>query len=81
MGKEQLTIEVDADLMQRLRAAGFDPVGHIERLLARDAVARETAEQRATRQAALRAEMQPGLDAYDALIEEVGDWSAGLRVF
>lgn len=81
MGKERPTIEVDADLMERLRAAGLNPASYIERLLAREAIARETPEQKAARQAALRAEMQPGLDAYDALIEEVGDWSAGLRVF
>jgi hypothetical protein len=81
MGKEHLTIEVDAELMDRLRRAGIDPQVYIERLLARSMLANETDAERETRHAALRAEMKPGMDAYERLIEEAGDWSAGLRVF
>ena len=81
MGKEKITVEIDAALMEKLRAAGLDPIQHVERLLARQAVERETPAERIARQEALRREMQPGLDAYDALIAEIGDWNADLRTF
>jgi hypothetical protein len=81
MGKEQITIEVDTALMERLRAAGLDPIQYVERLLARQALATETEAERDARHAALRAEMKPGQDAYDAFIEAHGVWSDGLRQF
>lgn len=81
MGKEHLTIEIDADLMDRLRKSGADPQAYVERLLARSMLANETDAEREARHAALRAEMRQGMEAYERLIEEAGDWSAGLRVF
>ena len=81
MGKERLTIEIDSELMERLRAAGVDPQAYLERLLARQAANQETAEQRAAREGALRAEMQQGLDDYDAFIAKYGLWSDNLRQF
>lgn len=81
MGKEHLTIEVDADLMDRLRKAGIDPQAYVERLLRRTALAGESEAEREARHSELRAEMQPGIDAYERLIDEVGDWSADLRTF
>jgi post-segregation antitoxin (ccd killing protein) len=79
MGKEHLTIEVDAELIERLRKAGIDPQAYIERLLARSMLANETEAEREARHAALRAEMREGMEAYDAFIEEYGLWSDGLR--
>ncbi|MES1201860.1 MAG: type II toxin-antitoxin system CcdA family antitoxin [Pseudomonadota bacterium] len=81
MGKEKLTIEVDAELMGRLRAAGLSPEEYVERLVRRNSAAGETDAQREARHAALRAEMKEGMDAYERLIDEVGDWSADLRTF
>jgi post-segregation antitoxin (ccd killing protein) len=81
MGKEHLTIEVDADLMERLRKAGVDPQAYVERLLARSMLANESDAEREARHAALRAEMKQGTEAYEAFIEEHGLWSDGLRQF
>jgi hypothetical protein len=81
MGKEHLTIEIDAELMDRLRSAGVDPQAYVERLLKRSVLASESDAEREARHAALRDEMRQGTEAYEQLIEEVGDWSAGLRVF
>jgi len=81
MTKERLTIEIDADLMDRLRAAGLDPAQYAERVLARNIIAGESEAERAAREEALRAEMRAGLEAYDRLFDEVGDWSADLRTF
>jgi post-segregation antitoxin (ccd killing protein) len=81
MGKERLTVEVDQELTARLRAAGVDPIQYVERLLVQQAAERETPDERDEREATLRAEMRHGLDAYDRLIEEAGDWSANLRTF
>lgn len=81
MGKERVTVEVDQDIMDRLRKAGLDPQTYLERMLRHKALASETNSQREAREAALRAECQPGIDAYDAFIEEHGLWSDGLRQF
>jgi post-segregation antitoxin (ccd killing protein) len=81
MGKEHLTIEVDAELIDRLRKAGIDPQAYVERLLTRSMLANETDAEREARHTALRAEMKDGMDAYDAFIEEHGLWSDGLRQF
>lgn len=81
MGKEQLTIEVDHALMQRLRDAGVDPQDFVERLLARADLAHETEAERQARWARLRAEEADSMTAYDAFIEREGLWSDGLRVF
>lgn len=81
MGKERLTIEVDADWLARVRQLGIDPQAQIERMLKRSAMPHEDIAAAAARQAKLRAEVQPGLDAYDRLINEIGDWSADLRAF
>ena len=81
MGKEHLTIEVDGELMERLRKAGVDPQAYVERLLTRNALANESDAEREARHAALRAEMRQGTEAYERLMEEAGDWSAGLRQF
>lgn len=81
MGKEVLTLEVDAELMDKVRAAGLDPQTYVARLLEREAAKQESATERAARHTALRAELQPGLDAYDAFIERHGLWSDGLRPF
>jgi hypothetical protein len=81
MGKEHLTIEVDAELMDRLRSAGVEPQAYVERLLKRNMLANELDAEREARHAALRAEMRQGMEAYERLMDEVGDWSAGLRVF
>jgi post-segregation antitoxin (ccd killing protein) len=81
MGKERLTIEIDSDLMDRLRAAGVDPQAYLERTLRRMAFSGETQAEREARWARLRAEMQPGIDAYDSFVEKNGLWSDGLRLF
>jgi post-segregation antitoxin (ccd killing protein) len=81
MGKEKLTIEVDAALMERLRNAGVDPHAYVERLIARANLSQESDAQRQERWAQLRAEEAEGLNAYDELIEREGLWSDGLRVF
>lgn len=81
MGKEQLTIEVDAALMEQLRSAGVDPQAYVQQVLARQAATAESESARALRAAALRAENQAGLDAYDRIMDEIGDWSAELRTF
>jgi post-segregation antitoxin (ccd killing protein) len=81
MGKEQLTIEVDHALMQRLRDAGIDPQDYVERLLARADVMHETESERQARWARLCAEEAEGMNAYDAFIEREGLWSDGLRAF
>ncbi|HVY03326.1 MAG TPA: type II toxin-antitoxin system CcdA family antitoxin [Caulobacterales bacterium] len=81
MTKERLTIEIDADLMARLKNAGVDPIQYAERILAQSLTANETQSERAGREQRLRAEMQAGVDAHDRLFEEAGDWSADLRAF
>lgn len=81
MGEERIKIELDGELAARLEASGVSVEAYVESVLRRRAAGLETPEQRSAREAALRAEMQPGLDAYNRLIEEVGDWSEDLRVF
>lgn len=81
MGKEQLTIEVDAALMERMREAGVDPQAYVERLLRRGALSGESESERSARWAILRAQMKDGMDAYGAFIERNGLWSEGLRQF
>ena len=81
MGKERLTIEVDAALMERIRQAGVDPQAHVERLLHRGALSGESESERSARWAILRAEMKAGMDAYGAFVERNGLWSDGLRQF
>jgi hypothetical protein len=81
MGKEQLTIEVDQALMQRLRDAGVDPQTYVQQVLQRRAAASEQPDDRANRERALRMEMHAGQELYDRLVEETGDWSSGLRAF
>jgi len=81
MGKERLTIEIDSDLMDRLRAAGVDPQAHVERMLRRQAFAGESQAEREARWAAWRDAHKGELDSYDRFIEEHGLWSDGLRTF
>lgn len=80
MGAE-VKVEVDQALLDRLRAAGMSLEAYVERELRRRAAAFETPEERAAREAALRAEMQPGLDQYDRLVDEAGDWAREYRPF
>jgi hypothetical protein len=81
MTKERLTVEIDAELVERLRAACIDPQAYIESLLRRAGAVGESPAQKAEREKALREEMAPGLKAYDDLIEKYGLWSDGLRQF
>ena len=81
MGKEKLSFDGDEAMASRLRAAGFDPAEFAARAIERVAVSMETSAERATRQNALRRELQPGIDAHDALVEADGLWSDGLRTF
>ena len=79
MGKERLTVEIDSELMDRLRSAGVDPQAYVERVLRRKTLENETPEQREARWAELRQEMKAGIDDYDAFIAKHGLWSDGLR--
>lgn len=81
MTRERLTIEIDTDLMARLRAASIDPIQYAERILAQSLIAKETPTERVAREQELRTEMQAGLNAHERLFDEAGDWSADLRVF
>lgn len=81
MGKEEVTLEVDAALMSRLREAGVEPSAYFKQIFARQEAAAESAAARAERIDALRTEMKAGLDAYDELVEQGSDWSAELRTF
>ena len=59
----------------------MDPQAYVQQVLARQAATAESESARALRAAALRAENQAGLDAYDRIMDEIGDWSAELRTF
>jgi post-segregation antitoxin (ccd killing protein) len=81
MGKEELTIEVDADLLAQLRAAGVDPQAHVERILRRHGLANLSVAEREARREAWRKQHRDELGSYDHFIEENGLWSDGLRAF
>jgi post-segregation antitoxin (ccd killing protein) len=83
MGKEivTVTVEIDSDLMERLRATGMEPVEYLQRLTRRDAVLRETPEQRQARADAWREENREELESYDRFIAEHGLWCEDLRTF
>lgn len=81
MGKEVVTLEIDAELMEQLRASGVDPAAYLERLLKRKALSGEMSDKRQARAVAWRKEHQAELDSYDRFIKENGIWSDGLRQF
>ena len=81
MGKEVVTLEVDSELMERLRAVGIEPAEDLQRWLRREAVLRETPAEREKRGLAWRQEHQAELDAYDRIIAEHGVWCDDVRPF
>lgn len=81
MGTESLTIEIDTELMARLRAAGVDPKAYAERVFRSKLAQQESADQRASRAETWRAEHRDELESYDAFVREHGLWSDGLRLF
>jgi hypothetical protein len=81
MGKEKLSFDIDEATAAKLRAAGFDPSVFAARAVQRAATDLETPGERDLRQAALRRDLQAGIDAYDDLVETSGLWSDGLRTF
>ena len=76
MGKEQITIEVDAELMARLRAEGVDPQAYVERLANRR-LANPTESSERLRQWCR--ENREWIDSYSAEIEARGVFSDGVR--
>jgi post-segregation antitoxin (ccd killing protein) len=81
MGEEIVAIELDSDLMVRLRALGMEPVEYIQRLVRRDEALKETPEQREARGKAWREEHREELESYDSFIAEHGLWNDGVRLF
>ena len=75
MSSLQLTIEVDEDVADALRARGLDPKAHAERLMRRDAAEREAAWR------CWEAEHADGIAAYNARVNADGLWSDGARSF
>ncbi|MGE0828585.1 MAG: type II toxin-antitoxin system CcdA family antitoxin [Hyphomonadaceae bacterium] len=80
MGAERVKIELDAELIGRLRAAGVDPQAYLERLLRRKILESETPESQKARWNDWRVENQAELESYDAFIIEHGLWSEGNSV-
>ncbi|MBI1250863.1 MAG: hypothetical protein GC189_05265 [Alphaproteobacteria bacterium] len=80
MGKEKLTVEIDSDLMARLRAAGVDPQAYVQRLMDRKAADRTSATAKQAEREAWRRAHDAELASYDAYIDKHGLWCEGHSV-
>ncbi|MES1156990.1 MAG: type II toxin-antitoxin system CcdA family antitoxin [Alphaproteobacteria bacterium] len=75
MGKERITVEIDAELMERLRAAGVDPQAYVQRLLDRKA-----AENPRQSDAEWAEANKEALDEYKAQVDRIGTFASRQRL-
>ena len=74
MGKEILTVELDAELMERLRAQGIEPAEYLQRMLERGSALWESLAEREARATAWREENAAEIEAHRKFIVEHGIW-------
>jgi post-segregation antitoxin (ccd killing protein) len=79
MGKEQLIVEIDSDLMARLRAAGVDPQAYIQRLMDRKAAEGRSEAERREADRRWAADNREAIAEYNARVEERGTLSERMR--
>ena len=79
MGKEQLTIEVDADLVRRLRDAGVDPSSYVHSLLSRKAAEQRTPQESAALSSAWLEDNEAALREYNEQVERIGTFASRQR--
>lgn len=79
MGKEELTIAIDADLMARLRAAGVDPQAYIQRIMERKAADTRSDLDRAADDARWAEDNRDAIAEYNAQVERIGTFASRQR--
>ncbi len=79
MGKEQVTVEIDSDLMERLRAAGVDPQVYIQRLMDRKAAEGRSDAERREADRRWAEENREAIAEYNAQVEARGTFASRQR--
>lgn len=79
MGKEQITVEIDSDLMGRLRAAGVDPQIYIQQLMDRKAAEGRSEADRRKADALWAEENREAIAEYNAQVDERGTFASRQR--
>lgn len=79
MGKEQLVIEIDAELMARLRDAGVDPQAYVQRLVDRKAAEAGSDAERMAADGAWAERNREALAEYNAQVERIGTFASRQR--
>jgi len=79
MGKERITLELNSELMDRLRAAGVDPQAYLESVLARKAAAQRSLDDQALLDAAWAEENKLAIEEYNAQVNRIGTFASRQR--
>lgn len=79
MSKERVTVEIDSELMDRLRAAGVDPQAYLESVLARKTSTQRSADDQAVLDAAWAEENREAIEEYNAQVARIGTFASRQR--